>query len=98
MRLFATLPRLSLPPPSSRPVDDPEHAPSSEAGATNRKEVGEDVHGFERNTADFAVSRAAPAALAAPLLLAAPAEPSRAAAAASAPRKKRSRPFNIPRT
>ena len=84
-------------PPSSRaPVDDPNHAPKAETN--NQEEAIEEVNDLERNTADLAVSRAAPAALAAPLLLAAPAEPSRAAAAASAPRKKRSRPFKIPRT
>ena len=48
--------------------------------------------------AESAVSSAAPAALAAPLSPAATVGPSRAASDAPAPRKKRSRPFNIPRS
>ena len=86
-------------PPSSRaPDDDPNHALSPKAETNNQEEAIEEENGLERTTADLAVSRAVPAALAAPLLLAAPVEPSRATAAASAPRKKRARPFNIPRT
>ena len=80
------------------PDDDPNRALSPKAETINQEEAIEDVSGLERTTADFTVSPAVPAALAAPLWLAAPTEPSRAAAAASAPRKKRSRPFNIPRT
>ena len=56
------------------------------------------MNDLERITAESAVSRAVPAALAAPLMPAAPADVvTRAAADATAPRKKRSRPFNIPR-
>ena len=54
---------------------------------------------LERDNAESAGPRAVPAALAASLLLAAPADVvPRAAADAFAPRKKRSRLFNIPRT
>ena len=54
---------------------------------------------LERDNAESAVPRAVPAALAASLPLAAPADVvTPAAADALAPRKKRSRPFNIPRT
>ena len=55
------------------------------------------MDGHERNTAETAIPRVVPAALAASLSLAAPAGSTRAAADASAPSKKRSRQFNIPR-
>ena len=87
------------PPPSSHPLDGPEHALPSEAETTNQEEASGDVKDLERDNAESAVPRAVPAALAASLPLAAPAGVVPPAAAdALAPRKKRSRPFNIPRT
>ena len=91
----------SRPPPplSSHPVDDPERALPPEAETINNNEVSGDLDDLERVNAESAVSRAVPAALAASLPLAAPADVvTRAAADAPAPRKKRSRPFNIPRS
>ena len=89
-----------FPPLSSHPVDDPERAHPSEAETITNNEVSGDMDDLERINAESAVSRAVPAALAAPLSLAAPADvvTTRAAADAPAPRKKRSRPFNIPRS
>ena len=96
MRYRALVPRLCFrPPPSSHPLDGPEHALPPEAETTNQDEASGDLKDFERVNAESAGSRAVPAALAASLPLAAPAGvTTRAAADAPAPRKKRSRPFN----
>ena len=63
------------------------------------QEEGGMLKGIERSVVvvESAVAPAVPAALAAPLLQAAPAGLT-AAAVAPAPRKQRSRPFNIPRS
>ena len=91
------------PAPLPRSDDDLNHAPTKAESSNQEQTQGEGgtLKGVERRAvvnAESAVSPAVPAALVAPLLLAAPAGPSRAAAAAPAPRKQRSRPFNIPRS
>ena len=83
--------------------DDLNHAPPKAESSNQHlaQEEGGMSKGIERRDvvdAESAVSPAVPAALAAPLLLAAPAGLSRAAAAAPAPRKQRSRPCNIPKS
>ena len=86
------------PPPSSHPLDGPEHALPSEAETTNQEEASGDVKDLERDNAESAGPRAEPAALAASVVPAASVGLPRAAADAPAPRKQRSRPFNIPRS
>ena len=85
-------------PQSSRPpVDDPICTLDPKAETIKHGEDCEEVKDRERTDPDTAGSPAVSAALAAPLLPAAPADQS-AAAAAPATRKVRPRPFRIPRS
>ena len=88
----------STPHSSRPPADDPNQALDPKAETINQGNHSEDVKELERTDLNSAGSPAVLAALADPLLPAAPVDHSSAAAAAPAPGKVRSRPFNIPRS